>query len=104
MPIKTPNNTENPYKNIVLGIKFIDATLPKRPEIELKRIKAAAVPEAPFIVVQPRININGDKKIPPPVPVSPERRPIIYPAKIPINGLTGLLFLILKYLEKLNKN
>ena len=37
-------------------------------------------------------------------PSNPERSPIIKPAKIPINGLTGSFDLILKYWEKLNKN
>ena len=104
VPIITPHNTENENRNIVLGMKFIDVMLPKRPDIELKRINAAAVPEAPLIVVQPRIRISGDKKIPPPVPVSPESKPIIYPAKKPINGFTVLLDFTLKYCEKLNIN
>ena len=100
----TPNNTANKNKNMVFGIKLTDAMLPIRPDTELKKINAAAVPEAPLIVVQPSIKISGDRKIPPPVPVNPERNPIIKPAKIPINGLTGLFDLILKYWEKLNKN
>ena len=53
--------------------------LPIKPNKELKKINIATVPLAPFVVVQAARIINGDKNIPPPVPVRPARNPIIMP-------------------------
>ena len=83
----------------MLGIKLIEVIFPKRPEIELNKINTAAVPDEPFTVVQPRKTINGDKKIPPPVPVRPERNPIITPANRPSQKFTGRSVFFLIYLN-----
>ncbi len=55
--------------------------MPSRPNRELKKIKIAAVPLAPFTVVHPAKRISGDKKIPPPVPVKPDKNPITAPTR-----------------------
>ena len=89
VPIKTPPRTAKAYKNIAFGIKLTEVIFPKRPDIELNKINAAAVPEAPFTLVQPKKTINGDRKIPPPVPVSPEINPIMTPANSPNIKFTG---------------
>jgi len=77
--------------------------LPINPETELKKIKTAAVPDAPLMLVHPKKIINGDKKIPPPVPVSPDSKPI----KTPINTANKILicslllfFIFLKNLKR----
>ena len=70
--------------------------MPKSPEIELNRINAAAVPDAPFIVVHPKKTINGDKNMPPPVPVRPEINPIKVPANKANQKFTVLWGFILK--------
>ena len=76
-------------ENIVFDIKLTEVIFPRRPDIELNKINAATVPEEPFTLVQPKKTINGDKKIPPPVPVRPERNPIITPANNPNKKFTG---------------
>ena len=52
---------------------------PKRPEVELNNIKAADKPPAILGPAIFRKRRSGVKKIPPPVPVSPESKPSIAP-------------------------
>ena len=61
---------------------------------ELQRIKKAATPEAVRVSDQPRNSKIGDRKMPPPVPVRPERKPMITPHKTPaqIGGSRGSRF------------
>ena len=73
------------------GNDCIEERLPERPEIELKNINAAAVPDACLTVVQPKKIISGDRKIPPPVPVKPESKPIKAPPKKATIRLTSTI-------------
>jgi hypothetical protein len=52
------------------------AIFPASPAIELQRMNTAATPDAGFVADHPRNNRSGDRKIPPPVPVRPDNRPI----------------------------
>ena len=84
----TPESTAKENKNIVVGSSCNDVMLPINPDNELKKIKADAVPEASLMEVHPKKTIRGDKKIPPPVPVSPDNNPITIPS---INATTQLI-------------
>lgn len=83
------------------GKEFTEDRLPNKPAIELRRINPAAVPEAALTVVQRIKTIIGDKKMPPPVPVSPEIKPIIIPVKKASIGFT-LFWPFALVLKKLN--
>ena len=66
----------------MLGGKWpIDEKFPAKPANELHKIKIEAVPDASLIVVHPKKIISGDKKIPPPVPVKPDSKPMTPPRK-----------------------
>ena len=71
-------------------------------EIELNKIKTAAVPDAPLTLVHPKKIISGDKKIPPPVPVRPESKPIKTPIHTPQKTFVFSFLFNLLFLRKLN--
>ena len=52
------------------------ARLPARPATELARMKPDARPDAARVSAQPAMRSTGLRKIPPPVPVRPDRKPI----------------------------
>src|SRR2546423_786982 len=68
--------------------------LPVNPAIELQRMNTAATPDALRVSDQPRKSRIGDRKIPPPVPVRPDRKPIPMPHGTPahIGGSRGSRF------------
>ena len=74
------------------GTECTEEILPNKPEIELNKMKTAAVPDAPLTLVHPKKIISGDKKIPPPVPVRPDSKPIKTPINTAPKGL-NVLFL-----------
>ena len=73
VPMNAPNKTASKKRGSSLGSDLVDWKLPSRPAMELTKIKAATVPLASLILTQPSQIMSGDKKIPPPVPVIPER-------------------------------
>ena len=63
---------------------------PAKPAKELKSINRAATPDAFLTLVQLAIIIIGERKIPPPTPISPEIKPMNEP---PISPYTkGICF------------
>jgi len=79
VPIIAPIKTERAKSGIVFGIFEIEEIFPSKPETEFRKMKTAAVPDADLTAVHPKARIMGDRKIPPPVPVRPEMKPIIAP-------------------------
>jgi len=68
---------------ILWSILLRAARWPDKPATELKRMKRAVIPEAFFTVVHFPIISIGDRKIPPPTPMSPEISPMIDPVISP---------------------
>mgnify|MGYP003689311981 CR=1 FL=1 len=64
-------------------------------------MKTAAVPDAPLTLVHPKKIISGDKKIPPPVPVRPDSKPIQTPINIAHKRFKCSFFFNLLFLKKL---
>ena len=55
---------------------------PSKPAAEFARINKAATPDAGFGALQAMKTSSGERNMPPPVPVRPERKPIAAPAII----------------------
>src|SRR5436190_21905181 len=55
---------------------------PARPAIEFTKMKGAATAEVCLVPAQPIISSSGDRKMPPPTPVNPERKPRTAPTAI----------------------
>ena len=91
VPIITPKSAAEENNNTVVGNSWIDAILPIKPDNELKKIKAEAVPDASLMEVHPKKTIKGDRKIPPPVPVNPDNNPITAPSMSATNQLISTL-------------
>ncbi len=91
VPTMTPKSTAQENNNTVAGNSWIDAILPIKPDNELKKIKAEAVPDASLMEVHPKKTIKGDRKIPPPVPVNPDNNPITAPSMSATNQLISTL-------------
>lgn len=88
-----PRTTASKNKGKVEGREEVEEKFPSRPARELRKIKAATVPLADFTAVHPNQIIRGDKKMPPPVPVMPDKKPIQSPIKIAKAGITARLVL-----------
>lgn len=75
---------------------------PASPATELKRMKSAATPEAFFTEVQLVMIMIGERKIPPPTPIKPEKSPITEPIPNPHGRGIGLVLFaeVLKYSRK----
>jgi hypothetical protein len=78
-PIKPPTATATAHTGRASGRYRILAKLPASPAMELTRMKAAEVPDVGRLPAQPVNSSKGLRKIPPPVPVNPESRPIAPP-------------------------
>jgi hypothetical protein len=50
--------------------------------MEFRKINSAEIVAVCFISAQPKNKISGLSKIPPPIPIIPERKPITIPIKI----------------------
>ena len=68
------------------GSAFTEAMLPRSPSTELQRMNTAATPDAVRVSDQVRKSRSGDRKMLPPVPVSPESQPIAAPASTAIHS------------------
>src|SRR5436190_9187935 len=55
---------------------------PARPAIELTKMNGAATAEVCLVAAQPIIRRSGERKMPPPTPVRPERKPNTAPTSI----------------------
>lgn len=80
-----------------------DAICPVKPPIELSKINSADIPEMFFKDVQLSIIKIGVKKIPPPTPIIPEKKPINKPitnASLKLYGFSGFSSFFLRNLDK----
>src|SRR5262249_46361144 len=59
----------------IAGNDLLALQFPSKPAIELTKMNIAEIAEAVFVGAQWRIITTGVRKMPPPVPVSPERSP-----------------------------
>src|SRR5574343_859499 len=74
-PIKPPTRTAADHQGGAGATKMPLESRPAIPEIELTKMKAAAVPEITRTGAQHMSSISGLRKTPPPTPVSPDRNP-----------------------------
>ena len=79
VPMRAPTITATMKRGNWAGRLEIELKLPNKPETELAKINTEAVPEALLTAVHPNASMSGDKKMPPPVPVMPEMKPIPEP-------------------------
>jgi hypothetical protein len=93
VPIKAPTSTAPANSGRSGGSARTDETFPS-PAIEFARMKTAATPLAVRVSDHPANKRMGERKIPPPVPVRPERKPTRAPARMPgrIGGSRGSRF------------
>ncbi len=103
-PIKTTKKRGQKFKNLSNTISFVSC--PATPNIELIKINKDAVVVICFGYPAFIKNRIGLKKIPPPIPTTPEINPITDP--IIIDMIFGILFILilslLKDLLSINKN
>jgi hypothetical protein len=93
VPISAPTITAIANSHNASGNSDTDEMCPSNPKTEFVRINNAAVPEAPLTDVQAKNMISGERKMPPPVPVNPESKPITAPVstEIATGGCFGSL-------------
>ena len=85
-------------KGKICELKVVPADKrPIIPETEFNQINAAEIAAVSLMLAHPRISNSGLKIIPPPIPIRPEKKPIINPKlrergrRRPLNNSVGLL-------------
>ena len=89
-PTTPPIITAIPRGKISDGMFSVERKFPNKPEIEFNKINSAETAAAFFVVAQRISKSNGVRKIPPPVPVSPDNNPRKAPTPI-ATGFDGSL-------------
>src|SRR5579859_2978987 len=82
VPSRPPRITATIYKGNSGGSEQTVARLPSSPAIELPKMKSAAMPDVVRRSDHDIKIMTGDKKMPPPVPVSPDRNPMPIPMRM----------------------
>jgi hypothetical protein len=100
--IEPPTAAATAHTGRASGRYRILAKLPASPAVELTKMKAAEVPDVGRVPAQPVNSSKGLRKIPAPVPVNPESRPIAPPQVtagsvgmlMPLSGASGVPLIV----------